>query len=179
MLKLFKLIIVCCVLSLSLGAMIVSAYTSADDLPKGAGVEVVLAKCTICHEADLIAQQRLNRSGWLREVEKMIHWGTILTDAEKEIIIGYLAAQLGPRPVGAKTRANQFAANNDETTGKRIFEAKCLICHEADLVKQQRLSHKGWTLEVEKMIRWGALITDNEKESLIGYLSRHYGPRRK
>src|SRR5262249_61725838 len=61
--------------------------------------------------------------------------------------------------------------------GKKILEDKCLLCHEADVTEQQRLSRQGWTREVEKMIRWGAAVSDAEKEPLIDYLSSNFGPR--
>ena len=59
----------------------------------------------------------------------------------------------------------------------QVFENKCLLCHEVDLVQQQRLGKPGWTREVEKMVRWGATVTDAEKESLVDYLVKSYGPR--
>ena len=45
------------------------------------------------------------------------------------------------------------------------------------LHKIQRLGKPGWTREVEKMVRWGATITDAEKELLVDYLVKSYGPR--
>jgi hypothetical protein len=45
------------------------------------------------------------------------------------------------------------------------------------MTEQQRLSRQGWTREVDKMIRWGAVVSDAEKEPLINYLSGNFGPR--
>lgn len=140
------------------------------ELPAGKGAELARAKCVTCHEADLIVAQRLSRPGWTREVEKMMRWGTSLTEAEKEILIDYFAAHFGPRPVPPARAAN-------DERGKQIFAAKCLTCHEADLTEQQRLSRPGWTREVEKMIRWGAVLSETEKEPLIDYLVKSFGPR--
>src|SRR5262249_46701532 len=33
------------------------------------------ASCNACHEEDIIAQQRLNRGQWGREIDKMVRWG--------------------------------------------------------------------------------------------------------
>jgi len=140
------------------------------DLPEGKGVEVARDKCLLCHEADLIVSQRLSRTGWTREVEKMIRWGAVVTDAEKEVLVDYFAAHFAPR------RATQSATAGDDR-GKEIFENQCLLCHEADLTEQQRLSRPGWTREVEKMVRWGATVTDAEKEPLVDYLFKNFGPR--
>lgn len=171
--KLLKLSIICCAM-----AMPVCFGAAAQDLlPGSAGVEVVRDKCTTCHEADLIVQQRLTKTGWTREVEKMIRWGTEVTDAEKNTIIDYLAAHFGSRPLGTATSPPQPVARDE--AGRKIFENKCLICHEADLTEQQRLSKAGWTREVEKMIRWGAEVTDAERQPLIDWLTRMYGPRKR
>jgi cytochrome c1 len=151
---------------------LISANTRAarQDLPEGKGAELARDKCLNCHEADLIVSQRLSRQGWTREVEKMIRWGAVVSDAEKEVLIDYFAAHFKPR-----SAASAQAAGDDR--GKKIFEEKCLLCHEADLTEQQRLSRQGWTREVEKMIRWGAVVSDAEKEPLIDYLFSNFGPR--
>ena len=140
------------------------------DLPAGKGAELARAKCVACHEADLIVSQRLSRLGWTREVEKMMRWGTSLTEAEKEMLIDYFAAHFGPHPTPLATMTN-------EARGKQIFETRCLTCHEADLTEQQRLSCPGWTREVEKMVRWGAVVSEAEKEPLLDYLVKSFGAR--
>lgn len=70
-------------------------------------------------------------------------------------------------------------ASQDLPPGKgvELANAKCVTCHEADLIMAQRLSKQGWTREVEKMVRWGASVTDAEKEPLVEYLVSTYGPR--
>lgn len=141
--------------------------------PEGKGLASLEAKCLSCHEADLITQQRLSRAGWTREVDKMIRWGTELSESEKQESIEYLSAHFGPRPVNAK-RADQSA----EARGLAIFNAKCLSCHEADLTEQQRLTRAGWVREVDKMIRWGADVSESEKSVLVDYLSERYGTTR-
>src|SRR5262245_53798744 len=161
-------------LSLALTAAfcgLMSANTSAawQDLPEGKGAELARDKCLNCHEADLIVSQRLSRQGWTREVEKMIRWGAVVSDAEKEGLIDYFAAHFKP-----SSGATSPAAGDDR--GTKIFQEKCLNCHEADLIEQQRLSRQGWTREVEKMIRWGAAVSDAEKEPLIDYLFSNFGP---
>ena len=55
-------------------------------------------------------------------------------------------------------------------------EAACYACHSADIIVQQRLTEKQWTATVEKMMRWGAAIKDEEKAAMIAYLAKHFGP---
>lgn len=147
------------------------ASFASQDLPPGKGVELANAKCVTCHEADLIVAQRLSRQGWTREVEKMIRWGAVVSDAEKAVLVDYFSEHFAPRKTAAAI------ATSSADRGKLIFEDKCLVCHEVDLSQQQRLTKQGWTREVEKMIRWGATVTDAEKEPLVEYLVKTYGPR--
>jgi mono/diheme cytochrome c family protein len=70
------------------------------------------------------------------------------------------------------TRLSEFP----EGPGKAIADRACLQCHSADIPRQQRLTEKQWTAEVEKMSRWGADMTPTDKEALVGYLVSRFGP---
>lgn len=166
-------------IALALAAMMLAAGVSFErtpvnaapqDLPNGKGVELARDKCVTCHEADLIIAQRLSKQGWTREVEKMIRWGAVVSDAEKETLVEYFSTHFPQRKAVAVVATN-------EARGKQVFEDKCLTCHEVDLVEAQRLGTPGWTREVDKMIRWGATVTDTEKAPLVEYLTKTYGPR--
>jgi hypothetical protein len=50
----------------------------------------------------------------------------------------------------------------------------CLECHDARIIVQQRLSKASWTKEVDKMIRWGAVVDPADREAFIGYLSSNF-----
>ena len=52
----------------------------------------------------------------------------------------------------------------------------CLECHEARIIVQQRLSKAVWTKEVDKMMKWGAVVDANDRDALIDYLSGNFGP---
>ncbi len=60
--------------------------------------------------------------------------------------------------------------------GDAVFQRACLSCHGRDLVEQQRLTHGGWTREVDKMIRWGAQVPDADKDTLVRFLTARHGP---
>lgn len=60
--------------------------------------------------------------------------------------------------------------------GKELVEAACIRCHSADMLAQQRLTEKQWTATVEKMMRWGAVVKDDDKAPVIAYLTKHFGP---
>lgn len=50
----------------------------------------------------------------------------------------------------------------------------CLECHDARIIVQQRLSKAAWTKEVDKMIRWGAVVDPADREAFIDYLSSNF-----
>jgi cytochrome c5 len=149
-------------------AVAASASSLAQELPVAPGRDDVVRRCVTCHETDLIAQQRLSTAGWGREVDKMTRWGAGVEAAEREAIVTYLTAHFGPAPASPVSASVEI-----ESTYKRA----CRVCHETDLIEGQRLGRGGWTREVEKMIRWGAVVSDSEKSPLIDYLAGRFPVR--
>lgn len=145
------------------------ATLQAQELPPGPGREAVTARCVTCHEADLIIQQRLTRAGWGRELDKMIRWGAVVEQNEREPMLDYLSAHFTPKPVPAHIVAT---AGTEES-----YKRACFTCHEDDLIEAQRLTRAGWMREVEKMIRWGAVVPDASKDALVDYLAARFPPR--
>ena len=156
------------------------ANTASNASTTAHGGEVMKAQCLTCHGDDLIQQQRLNKAGWTREVEKMVRWGAEVKDADKDHLVEYLAATYPQRPFSKEPPAAPAPAVDAAviSRGKALFEGKCLTCHGDDLAKQQRLSKTGWTKEVEKMARWGAEVTDDEKAVLVEFLNASYGNKK-
>ncbi len=140
----------------------------APALPAGAGSEVATAKCIGCHEADLIVSQRLSPVGWDREVGKMERWGAKLSPEERTALVGYLTRSFGIRPAASHDAAAVAA-------GEAVFKEACRVCHDDDLSEQQRLTAAGWGREVDKMVRWGAKVTPEEKPALVAYLTSRWG----
>jgi mono/diheme cytochrome c family protein len=83
---------------------------------------------------------------------------------------GFSAAQQAPvaTPVGSELPAGEGAA---------VVKARCLSCHGTDLITSQRLSDAGWSRELDKMVRWGASLSDAERASAVPYLALHFGPK--
>lgn len=155
--------------ALAIAVAIAIATLQAQELPPGPGRDIVITRCVTCHEADLITQQRLTRIGWGRELDKMIRWGAVVEADEREPMLDFLSAHFTPKPVAAHIVA---------TAGtEAIYKGACLTCHEDDLIEAQRLTRAGWTREVDKMIRWGAIVLDADKDALIQYLAARYPPR--
>jgi hypothetical protein len=74
-----------------------AARSSAEGnaLPPGRHVELVQGRCVICHGLDIVAQQRLDRSGWAAIVDRMIVYGAPIAPEEREPILEYLVTHLG------------------------------------------------------------------------------------
>jgi cytochrome c5 len=137
-------------------------------MPPGPGADVLKSRCVICHEADIITSQKLTLTGWTRSIDKMVRWGSQITAEEREVVQPYLAQHFAPQPVAAHVSTEAAAA-----TYKKV----CQTCHDADIIEQQRLTPAGWTRSVEKMMRWGAAVSDAEKQPLIDFLASRFGPR--
>ncbi len=54
---------------------------------------------------------------------------------------------------------------------RALLQAKCLICHTADYVTQQRLTEGQWQKTIEKMKKWGSPIADDEVKTLAAWLA--------
>jgi len=130
-------------------------------LPAGEGAEVARSRCLTCHGVDLIAQQRLARDEWSRELDKMVAWGAGVTEPERPLLLDYLASQFGK--VAQQPVANIAAAD--------LLRMRCQVCHDRTLIDQQRLTLDGWTREIDKMSAWGARVTEVEKAALAEHLA--------
>jgi mono/diheme cytochrome c family protein len=152
------------------GARVTTLVAAAElqtsrDLPAGQGADTVRARCISCHGIELIVQQQLTHEGWLREVEKMTSWGAVIASGEHDALLDYLATSFGVEP----------ARTADGTTTKgaaALLQARCQTCHDLRLIEQQRLDADGWARELDKMIGWGAALTDSERAILIEHLAR-------
>jgi hypothetical protein len=52
----------------------------------------------------------------------------------------------------------------------------CTTCHDAHILVQQRLSKVAWGKEVDKMIKWGAIVAPSDRDALVEYFGTNFGP---
>ena len=76
---------------------------------------------------------------------------------------GYLRAQDDTLPQG---------------TMQSKARAACTLCHDARIIVQQRLTKEVWTKEVDKMVKWGALLNASDRDAMIDYLSTNFPPEK-
>ena len=75
---------------------------SGEGLPDGAGKDLMVRTCGVCHEPRRAASVRLTREGWTSVVEDMVRRGAKGTEDEMLQITEYLVANFlgdAPRPV--------------------------------------------------------------------------------
>jgi hypothetical protein len=51
----------------------------------------------------------------------------------------------------------------------------CLECHDSGILVQQRLDRKMWGREVDKMVKWGALVEKKDRDAFIDYFVANFG----
>lgn len=73
--------------------------------------------------------------------------------------------------------ASVAAQSLPDGPGADIARKRCLTCHGADLIVQQRLSRAGWEREVDKMTGWGAGVTAEERAPLVDYFAARFAPK--
>ena len=47
--------------------------------------------CTRCHSLRLVDSQRLSRTAWTKELDKMIGWGAVVPD--RQLLLDYLSSE--------------------------------------------------------------------------------------
>ena len=59
---------------------------------------------------------------------------------------------------------------------RRSLTERCLLCHGAALIAQQRKDAAAWGRTVTQMRTWGTQIQDEDQAALVAYLAQHFGP---
>jgi hypothetical protein len=52
----------------------------------------------------------------------------------------------------------------------------CTECHDSRLIVQQRLGTNVWGKEIDKMVKWGAVVDPTDRDAFINYLSINFPP---
>jgi mono/diheme cytochrome c family protein len=123
------------------------ASVSAALAPRAEGL--IIARCSVCHSPDLVAQQRLPRARWEATVEKMKHWGAQISQEEGDLLVRYLSARYHPgapdqlppfdREVGKAEPLTQEPVATGPIVGMAprgagLFENNCQACHGQDAI---------------------------------------------
>jgi hypothetical protein len=67
------------------------------------------------------------------------------------------------------------AANVSPTDGAGLVSALCTHCHPAERVDSAHKDRNGWTATIARMESHGLQVTDQQRQSIIGYLTKRDG----
>jgi sulfite oxidase len=121
--------------------------------PPGSGSYVLMARATDAAGATQPLAQDWNPSGYLWNVvqQSRVSVGTEVT---------------APAPQQSEVPA--FPAN---------VKQACIGCHEGDIIAGQHLTRAQWDREVTKMTGWGATVKPGDRDALVDFLFKNFGPR--
>jgi hypothetical protein len=74
----------------------VAQLSPNEQLPAGSAQVKAAAACLSCHEARIIVQQRLSKTAWSKEMDKMIKWGAEVDLKDRDAMIDYFSGNFGP-----------------------------------------------------------------------------------
>jgi cytochrome c oxidase cbb3-type subunit 3 len=159
---------------------------------------LIIARCSVCHSADLIEQQRLPRARWEATVKKMEHWGAEISKDETDLLVRYLSARYHPGapaqlpPLDSELRKAEPLTQEtvvegqlkgDPARGAGIFEHNCQACHGAmaiggmgpKLVKIPILKHEDLFSETVlhgrgAMPAWGSVLSPQDIADIHAWL---------
>ena len=98
-------------------------------LMPGKGVELTIARCVICHDAQHITRTKLSRGEWEFNIKNMIERGAPIAPTEIAPILEYLATyynrDAAPPPPAASAGSGDPMANLLNTHA-------CSACHQVD-----------------------------------------------
>jgi mono/diheme cytochrome c family protein len=112
-----------------------------------------------------------SRSTWGKGKQRKYWFAPVVFAGAVVIIVALPLWALSDKPSAAKV-------TEDLPAGAMQAKATtaCLECHEARIILQQRLGKGAWTKEVDKMVKWGAVVDASDRDALIDYLSTNFGP---
>mgnify|MGYP005813035449 CR=1 FL=1 len=101
--------------------------------------------------------------------------GAALAAGCRNSAAGVAVAGSAPAAVPATAESAELAALPDGQA-KVLIAERCLLCHSAGLISQQRKDAAAWGRTVTQMRTWGTPIQDADQAALVDYLVEHFGP---
>jgi cytochrome c5 len=96
-------------------------------------------------------------------------------DCRSAVVGGQSNADPALKAIAQPAEAAEMAAL-PEGPAKALVTERCLLCHGAGLITQQRKDAAAWGRTVTQMRTWGTPIQDADQAALVAYLADHFGP---
>ena len=121
-------------------------------------------------------------NGWPAVVDDMIVWPAGMGDAPV-----LLALKLGMTEAGATATpsateaatpdaaATQPSDDMASSEGATLVQERCTTCHTAERIDNASKTAEGWAATVDRMISYGAQLSDSERQAVIDYLAATHG----
>jgi cytochrome c5 len=135
----------------------VAAGATAQDTPPGE--KILNASCTGCHDLRPVQTSAKSKDEWNDTVQNMLQKGADVSDADVPVLVDYLTEAYGPLPDGA---------------GKDIVLNVCTQCHDLKRIKNGRRSPEEWKETLDAMRNEGAMLSDTDYATVLGYLARNF-----
>jgi len=68
-------------------------------------------------------------------------------------------------------------AQRDWSKAEKLFKTKCRLCHTLDRPKNMKKSYEEWRSTVTRMRSYAPVISNEQADLIIDYLSHHYGKK--
>ena len=112
----------------------------------------------------------MSRSGRSREGARRV---LAVTCVVVVLLAAVAALSDSPTPPLVHPYPNQLP----EGEGSVLAARACLMCHAATLITQQAKDSTAWAKTVGTMVKWGSPLPTAEQDTVVRYLSAHFGPR--
>jgi mono/diheme cytochrome c family protein len=147
--------------------------------PDGPVWDVIRKNCTACHGIDDYAFYALDKAGW----EKLIadkHKGADaanLSDSDRNLLTDWLVSKFGPdsKPFPRTYIPPEIKTFFSDPEAFRLMNRACTKCHGIDRVQGARKAEEDWRVTLVDMRERGALLSDEELERLVEWLTRVWG----
>ena len=90
--------------------------------------------------------------------------------------VQFIAAGLLIAGGAGQAFAGAGSADVDDEADAALFQKICTGCHLASQATSLHKSADQWGQTVDRMVSYGAQISDDEYYRLVDYLARHHGP---
>lgn len=149
------------------------------DRPDGEVWQIIRENCTKCHGIDEYAFFALDRAGWadLLDSKHESFEEVALSDGDRSVLLDYLVTEFGAdsTPFPRRYIPPEISVFFTDPEAFRLMERACTSCHSMDRIDDARFSLDGWRVVLVNMREQGAIITDEELETLTEWLSRTRG----
>jgi mono/diheme cytochrome c family protein len=146
---------------------------AASPFPDGPGKEIVSVACTQCHGPNVFTQLRMNEVAWRNQIYDMILRGAQIGPDDIDIAAKYMAKSYGPGVPFPGQQPAQVSLPDGQ--GKELVQGGCALCHGLDRVTATNRSKDQWQTIVNRMIYFGAPVTQDQATTIVGYLGTNYG----